>query len=368
MNKISYSIVHYENYFSLFFLSHLRKILFRLYNLFRQSFRLNIWSIKDTFDSENNLKILFIGNSTDHKYFSNLFFQGHADVTFIGKMWLWNIFFYLLRFRKQYDILICQNKINICNLLSSNKRFVIPDWVSCEIDLPWCFESSKLYRKNLKQNIKRVMKNGFTYFISKDPNDFHFFYNQMYRPYVFERHKDDLVRISYDTIKENFDNGELLLIKDGQKIIAGGIINYSVMNGIPRLTQLGVYKGDYNYVKAGALSAFYYYTIKYLTEKNYVKLSLGGTRPFFNDGVLKHKVSWGAKIVNESSNAFLLCLLSEKKCLKTFLSNNPFSCIKHEMLSLAIYDSETTDDVIKLPVSKNKLYSCGIDNITMVRI
>jgi len=190
----------------------------------------------------------------------------------------------------------------------------------------------------------------------------------MYRPYVSERYKNSLVNISYDTIKDNFEKGELILIKDGQKVIAGGIINYSIMNGIPRGTQLGVYQGDNNYVKKGALSAYYYFAIKYLREKNFHKFSLGGTRPFYNDGVLRHKLSWGAKIIDESSNAFLFCLLSNKKSLKTFLSNNPFICTNHNNLLLAIFDHETSDDVKKLTVAEEKLNSCGIDSIAMVRL
>ena len=110
------------------------------------------------------------------------------------------------------------------------------------------------------------------------------------------------------------------------------------MKGIPRaMVHLGVLRGDFNYVKKGALIAVYYYTIEYLRKRNYKKLSLGGARPFLNDGLLNHKLCWGANIVCETSKAFLLCILSDKKCLKTFLLNNPFICKDRNGLSLATF-------------------------------
>ena len=72
-------------------------------------------------------------------------------------------------------------------------------------------------------------------------------------------------------MKKSFESGELLQIKEGQEIVAGVIIDYKVMDEMPRITILGVLRGDFNYVKRGAIIALYYYTIQYLKEGNHKK-------------------------------------------------------------------------------------------------
>ena len=331
--------------------------------LLRRSFLINAWSISGTQENSESLKIFFVGNNTDLNYYSKIFFNTCTDKVHLGKMWPWSILFHLLRFKNDYDMLLYYNKINILNLMASKKCFIIPDWISCEIDL-----TSNSISSQVKKNIKKIKKYGYTYKISKDPNDFNFFYNKMYIPYVAKRHKNSLSKMSYETIKNNFENGELILINKRDKTISGGIINYSLMQGIPRGTQLGVCNGDFEYVKEGALVAYYYYAINYLKENGYKTFSLGGTRPFFNDGVLQHKLGWGAKIMCESSNAFLLYRLSNKSSLKKFFTNNPFICIHKKKPSLAVFTDNSSNDDKNLPISNIKKNAYGINDIIMVHL
>jgi hypothetical protein len=216
-------------------------------------------------------------------------------------------------------------------------------------------------KKTLKNNLRKIRRGNFRYSTTKDPADFHFFYYKMHLPYISKRHTDAAFKMSYKEMKASFENGELLQIKEGQKIVAGVIIDYKMMNGIPRITKLGVLKGDFKYVKRGALIALYYYTIQYLKERNHERFSLGSTRPFFSDGVLQHKLNWGAKIVCESSNAILLSLLSRNKRLHRFLSSNPFILKNRNRLTLATFSDSGSNECPYLPKDKNKLRLYGLE-------
>jgi hypothetical protein len=246
--------------------------------------------------------------------------------------------------------------MKICNLFRSKKIFVIPDWISCEIDLGSDLRSQSISKKAFKTYMRLIKKSDFGYAISKDPLHFKFFYNNMYLPYLSNRHGNLGLEFSLERLKRSFENGELLMIKDGQEIIAGVIIDYEVMkNGIPRLTHLGILNGDFQYVKKGALNAIYYYTIEYLKKNKHKKLSTGTTRPFIYDGLTKHKLYWGANIVCETSTAFLLCILSHKKCLKTFLLSNPFICMDRNGLSLATFCEGNSKEDKKFDKYRKKL-------------
>ena len=317
------------------------RILKKLYLMLK----FDAWSISSTLHPDENIKVFFAGKSheIDKDYFRNLVISDDYSDKYLGKMWLWSLIYYTWRFQKKHDLIIIKSKMKISNLFRSKKRFVIPDWISCEIDLTSDLRSQSISKHTFKNNVRKINKSNFAYTISKDPFHFQFFYNNMYLPYLANRHGSLGLEISLERMKRSFEDGELLLIKDGQEIIAGVLIDYKMMNGIPRTAQLGILNGDFQYVKKGALIATYYYTIEYLREKSHKKLSLGVARSFINDGLLNQKLSWGANIVCETSNAFLLCVLSHKKCVETFLLNNPFICIEKKGLSLAPFTKKNSN-------------------------
>lgn len=319
--------------------------------------KFDVWSISSKLHPDENIKVIFVskGNEIDKNYYRSLIFTDNYDENYLGKVWVWSLIYYFWRFRKSHDLIIVKTKMQICNLFRSKKRFVIPSWISCEIDLGSDLKSQSISKHTFKNNVRKIKKSNFGYTITKDPLDFNFFYHNMYLPYLSNRHGNLGLEFSLEGMKKSFESGELLMIKDGEEVIAGVLIDYIIMNGIPRTTLLGVLDGDFHYVEKGALIAISYYTIEYLRKRNYKKLGLGGARPFINDGLLNQKLSWGADIVCETPIAFLLCILSHKKCLKTFLSNNPFICKVRNGLSLATFSKSNSKEDKKFSKYRKKL-------------
>jgi len=336
------------------------RILKKLY----RNLKYDVWSIASESLPDENIKVLFAGkgnvfdgrgNVLDKNYLRSLIFNENYDENYLGKVWIWSLFLFFWRSRKNYDLIIVRTNMKICNLFKSKKRFVVPNWVGCEIDLDGDLLSQSISKKNFKSYIRLIKKSNFEYTISNDPLHFKSFYHNMYLPYLSNRHGYLGFKRRLEDMKRSFENGELLLIKDGQEIIAGVIIEYKIMKGIPEAMDLGILGGDFRYVKKGALNAIYYYTIEYLRKRNHKKFSLGGTRPFINDGLLKHKLYWGANIVCETSQAFLLCILSHKKCIKTFLLNNPFIYKDRNGLSLATFSKGNSKDEKRYAKYRKKL-------------
>ena len=365
MNIISYSEIQVLKSPLNIFLLRLPNFFFRHVNRIKRKLSFDAWSISNRHDADESIKVLFIGkNEIDKNYFCNLIFNENCDDIYLGRVGIWRLLFYYLGCKKNYDLIIVRSRMKLCNLFKSKRNFVVPAWVDCEIDLRGDRGSLSMSKKRLKNNLRKIKRGNFRYATTKDPVDFHFFYYKMHLPYISKRHTDAAFKMSYKEMKESFENGELLQIKEGQRIVAGVIIDYKMMNGVPRITKLGVLEGDFEYVKRGALIALYYYTIRYLKERNFEKFSLGSTRPFFSDGVLQHKLNWGAKIVCESSNAFLLSLLSKNKCLNSFLSSNPFILRNRNSLTLATFSDPSSNECPYLPKDKEKLKLCGLEKST----
>ena len=318
----------------------------------------DVWFLSSALDPDKNITVFFAGQSCelDKRYFCRLIFKENPHENYMGKVWVWRLAYYLWRFRKDHDLIIIKTRMEICNLFrSKKKRFVIPDWVSCEIDLCSDLKSQTISKKAFTTYLRTIKKGNFHYSITKEPEDFHFFYNKMYLPYLSNRHGNMGLEVSLERMQKTFKDGELLWIKDGQEVIAGALIDYTVMNGIPRMPQIGILRGDFNYVKKGALTAIYYYIIEYLRKKDHKKLSIGLARPFIYDSLTKHKLYWGANIVCETSKAFLLCILSQKKYLKMFLSNNPFIYKEKGRLNLATFTNGNSKEDKKFAKYRKKL-------------
>ena len=172
----------------------------------------DVWSISSKLRPDENIKVFFVGKSDDldKNYFRNLILNENYDENYLGKVWIWSIFFFYWRLRKKYDLIIVQNKMKICNLFKSNKRFVVPDWISCEINLDSDLRSQSISKKAYTTYIRLMKKSDFGYTISKDPSHFISFYNSMYLPYLSNRHGNLGLEVSLDRMKRSFENGELL--------------------------------------------------------------------------------------------------------------------------------------------------------------
>lgn len=327
----------------------------------------DVWSIKSNSLCTENIKTLLLGENLDKNYFGDLIYNGNYDERYLGKMWIAKSLFLLLMQRKNYNLLIAVNKMDICNIFKTRKNFLLPTWIDCEFDMSATNEFRSLSKSTLKNNIRKMEKGAYHYSITRSSEDFHFFYHCLYFPYISNRYNHQSVIDSFDKMKKYFKNGEVLLVKNGKKTISGALIQYS-LNGIPKLKRFGILDGDFSYVKRGALTAAYYYSIAYLKKKKIKKISFGASRPFFFDGVLRNKLIWGGKLVSQASRAILLHPLSNLNCIKTFLSNNPFIYEEGDKLILAAVYDGTSEKTEILKKTEDKLINYGISGIKRLSI
>lgn len=326
---------------------------------------LDVWVYSTKIDTEEGMSALFVGGSEIEKnYFCGLFFDDRFAATYLGKMWLWHFFFCFSKFKQTYDLITLHSISSICKIFKSKTNFVLPSWVSCEVDLCCSVEEKCFSKRTLKSNLKKIEQESFCYSVSKSLSKFDHFYNHMYLPYIALRHGDTAYKFSYTEMKRSFENGELFLIKDNEKMVAGIIIDYKKMKNMPRFTVLGVLQGDFQYVKKGAIVSLYYYAMRYLKNKGYKTVSLGTTRPFFSDGVLHFKLNWGAKIVYDSSHAFLLSLPKPNQYFFNLLSQNPFIYFGDDNLCLAKFSCNSAKECRFLPKDEEKIKLFGLDEIS----
>ena len=151
-------------------------------------------------------------------------------------------------------------------------------------------------QKAQEYNFRVLRKNGLAYHTSRHETDLEMFYNCMYLPFITNRYKEHVDAVGMEYARKIFEKpgGSVLLIdsREGQPI-AGGL--EQVSHGVLYALINGVLDGDYNWVKKGAMTAWYLFEIQRAYELGCRRYDAGQVRPFVNDGLYIHKHRWGFK-------------------------------------------------------------------------
>lgn len=302
-----------------------------------RKYRMHVWLLEGREKhSGDNLVILYAGHALNKNYIAHLAYGDDHRETHLGKAWIWNV----ARIAKQFQelaFIITETEESYFSRFGRSDDFYIPCWINGEIEFSR-FNEIKKHSENIKSDIRKIHKHGYTFEISKSKSKFDLFYNTMYRPYIIKAHGNRAALMSYDAMIGKADNTELLLIKRGDDYVAGENLIYE-KDGV-RAWSLGVKDGDYSYVKDGAIGALYYYKINYLQGKGFTKLNAGASRAFFRDGVLQYKRKWGLRVVGARPGGFWLRVHWKSCGARAFLQKNPIIHAKNGSLCFTAFIGE----------------------------
>jgi len=306
------------------------------YRIFWQH-RLNLWLVTgDERVSRRPFSILYSANISNLKYLLGLTFGDSFKERYLGRAWLWNIPKMIAEIGQDCSLMIVQVRKSHFKLLRSSNWFYIPNWVVGEADIPR--DPTVTKNSSLKSDFRRIRKNSLQYEVTQNPQRFDDFYHDMYVPQITKAHGSSAFIISYEYMRAEFQNCDLLLVTKQEKHIAGILIAYE--KSVPRLWSLGVRDSNPEYIKDGAVGALFYFSMAYLRDKGFKKVKFGRSRAFLRDGVLHYKRKWNQRIVGTSKNGFALKVISCSEAVKVFLHQNPFIFESRGSLHGAIFMDE----------------------------
>ncbi len=215
--------------------------------------------------------------------------------------------------------------------------FRIPVWIHGDVDFD-TVDRLRSDSKNIKRDFDRIRRNALSYQVTEERAQFDEFYHSMHVPYVRSVHGSAAHVLGYTEFANRFDDSELLWIKQGSTSVAGQMLVYD--KGLPRLWMLGMKDGSPDYVKLGALTACYIFSMQYLGEKGFKRMRVGSSKAFLKDGVLQYKRKWGVEIAGAKESLFLLDVLKLNSATKAFLANNPFCQLRDGELMAEIFSDE----------------------------
>lgn len=202
-------------------------------------------------------------------------------------------------------------------------QFKIPVWIRWEIKVREGWDELNK-EKGMTQMRRLLNRNDFSYEITTEEKHFEDFYQNLYVPFTLKKHGDTAFVHGYEEGKAKFKSGELMLVKDGESLLGGIVLEYSLTRCIP--TCICIHQNRMDLLQNGLLSAMLYKTFLRARERNYDVVDLGFTRAFLKDGVVRFKNRMGAALVDyHKKTGFITAkIIKVTPALRSFFASNPF--------------------------------------------
>ena len=344
----------------------LRKIFFLASQL-----RLPIYLIqgKEKWGGES-LTTLYLGDERGLLFLSDLLYLADPRKENLGKIFIWRIESRTNSHLPRSDLIFIKIDGFFSKSLSRGGLVIIPEWILFMLDLSRPLPELKKLppNKSLRENLRIFRRHNYSYEITHDPVKFKYFYDHMYYPYVMGRYGKITSGTDFKKMERIFRNGQLLLVKKGEDYISGLLI-VRISREIMFAYSLGITEGSIEYLRAGALTALYYFVILWAKERGYKWLDFGECRSFLNDGVLNYKKSWGMemKISRRLMNIFGMKICNFHSGVRNFLENKPFIFMDQEKLKGLILVGQNHPPTVEEVQSLVKTYSIsGLDSLAIL--
>jgi hypothetical protein len=242
--------------------------------------------------------VTYIGDGTSIEVLCTILFPEPPKVDELPRVFLWQVPALVQKFAGEGDLVVCElNEIVRWSFNGLNTSFIVPLWIKQvleEIDRPTENILASMNR-NMRRNIRRLEKQGFSYLFTQEKEDFDLFYYRMYLPYITLRHKGQgMILNDYESTLNNFLKGGLVLIKDGQDPVCGVLCLLDGDTCFAR--QMGVLDGELDLVKRGVNVALYWFMFHWARDQGAQRFDFGSSRAQTSNGVFNFKRQWGTRV------------------------------------------------------------------------
>lgn len=279
----------------------------------------------ETAESGHRLRLIHIGDANRGRAFIQELFGDTPRHWSLGSRFSWSAPRDIPSAWRPCDILLVEaNRLRAGHFRQAG-FFTVPEWV--EFGRPVVTDPALRYlgaSKSLKSDLNKISNSQFEVAITKEARDFDAFYETMYLPHARLRFGESAIIKKKRVLAKDFQSGFLLLLKDGERPIAGSLIKED--DDIITETTLGVLSGEDAFLRMGVSGAIDYHLLEWAAAHNKTYMKVGHTRPFPQDGVYRNKRKWLMTISPDMDGVMDMAVQIRRfdKTMATVLRHWPF--------------------------------------------
>lgn len=264
--------------------------------------RLPITLFKDR-ESLNDGTILLVGRGSGLESFAVSLCGEDGWAHRNGEIAATNVVDQISSLSKGVNLVVCRLPRRHGDSISDSFAFRSPCLVRSMIELPLDPKTRKQVRKSQRRNIKKIEDNGLDFLIGDKVEDLEIFHNEYYLPYKTWRFGDDATDLSFHRIRYLYRRGGRIfwIVRNGRPIAGNLLLS---RGGVLEQSLLGVLDGDFDHVRAGALSAGYHFLPLWAEAQGFQRLDLGLAKSRLNDEILTTKRRWGGSLDSQANSRF----------------------------------------------------------------
>jgi hypothetical protein len=291
----------------------------------------------------SGLTVILIGQLACDPYIIHLLYGEYLKGIRIGTVLIWSLNRVMRRWEETSDLIIFRHRRYRPGGAVARRMLILPQFVMQSIELPPSDANllAAFHNSTTRRDLKKIREAEFRYEITQDPAQMDFFYHQMHRPYIQDRHRDSAEILPWEAFRRIYEKTELLLIRKAGLPVAGAL---NLQTGdCYTLHVNGVLNADGELLNVGVGAALWWFTMVEAHRRGLATVNLGCARPFLKDGILVYKKKWGSRIVMDHRERELWLLpCSNRPPMHRFLEENPFICEQGgQLVSLIFLGSHT---------------------------
>ena len=244
--------------------------------------------------SGQSLSALYIGHLANfHFIMSKVYSDFNVTEEYAGIHFL-TIMQWVEAYEKKVDLIFVDLEIVFSIMLRPDHFVVMPSWVRQRLHIPEDMEGvlAGMHRKT-KKELRRILKQGFTYGISRSVEDLRHFYHEMYVPHIISRYGDQAIVVSEQELFRRSHGCELIQLFHNGRLIQGVVVH---KGRCLTIGWIGVSRGVEPDAMRGASDALDFFAVSYGLKSGCAAIDFGTTRPLLNDGVFRYKRKWGTHV------------------------------------------------------------------------
>jgi hypothetical protein len=222
---------------------------------------------------------------------------------------------------------------------------VVPATVGSWGPVPDDPDRAALASPELRSEMRRLRRNPLHAEVSHSEADFEAFYDSMYLPFMRRRHGEFAFIQPRRGLRRVFAQGGLLWVRRGADRIAGGVFHQQ--GDVLRLSASAISDGDAALMRSGASAALYFHRIRLARACGCTRVDFGGSPPMLDDGLLRYKRKWGARLSAdpESRSDYLVWWERPNEHVLDFLAHTPL-IFRHdgELAAVTALDPASADE------------------------